>query len=378
MPNARRRMDISKIDRNFSAPGIGDFKMVYTDVKKAPFVIEGLPWFQENRSAYYRIPRNLTAKQTNDGVISLSHHTAGVCVRFRSDSPVITVRAKLAYSSDMNHMPRAGSAGFDSYCTPEGGEQRYNKTVQPNRDQIDIEALLGVNPGKGICDWQINFPLYGGVDTVEIGIVKGCRLEGAAPHKVKDPVLFYGSSITQGGCASRPGMAYTNILSRYYNRPFLNFGFSGSGKGEPEVVRHLASITDPALFLLGYEANAGAAGIRDTLDRTLSILRERHPSTPILVISRLRQNWEIRDSGSPLIRAREAVESVDFQRNLVDRHRQNGDENIYFIDGGTLSGRDREETTVDGCHPTDLGFYRVAEGLIPALDVLLNKERVSE
>ena len=207
MANAKRKVDISRIDRNFSAPGIGDFNIVYTDVKKTPFVIEGLPWFKQNKSAYYRIPKKLTEKDTNEGIIALSNHTAGACVRFRSDSPVIVIRAKLAYSSDMNHMPRAGSAGFDSYCKPDGGKQLYNKTVQPGRDQIDIEALLGVNPRKGMCDWQVNLPLYGGVDTVEIGIVKNSRLEKPTPHKVAAPVLFYGSSITQGGCASRPGNA---------------------------------------------------------------------------------------------------------------------------------------------------------------------------
>ena len=115
MANAKRKVDISRIDRNFSAPGIGDFNIVYTDVKKTPFVIEGLPWFKQNKSDSDRKPKKLTEKATNEGIIALSNHTAGACVRFRSDSPVIVIRAKLAYSSDKIQMSRAGSAGFDSY-----------------------------------------------------------------------------------------------------------------------------------------------------------------------------------------------------------------------------------------------------------------------
>ena len=258
MANAKRKVDISRIDRNFSAPGIGDFNIVYTDVKKTPFVIEGLPWFKQNKSAYYRIPKKLTEKDTNEGIIALSNHTAGACVRFRSDSPVIVIRAKLAYSSDMNHMPRAGSAGFDSYCKPDGGKQLYNKTVQPGRDQIDIEALLGVNPRKGMCDWQVNLPLYGGVDTVEIGIVKNSRLEKPTPHKVAAPVLFYGSSITQGGCASRPGNAYSSMLCRAVDAPQVNLGFSGSARGEEALAREIGKLK-LAAFVYDYDHNAPSA-----------------------------------------------------------------------------------------------------------------------
>lgn len=258
MANAKRKVDISRIDRNFSAPGIGDFNIVYTDVKKTPFVIEGLPWFKQNKSAYYRIPKKLTEKDTNEGIIALSNHTAGACVRFRSDSPVIVIRVKLAYSSDMNHMPRAGSAGFDSYCKPDGGKQLYNKTVQPGRDQIDIEALLGVNPRKGMCDWQVNLPLYGGVDTVEIGIVKNSRLEKPTPHKVAAPVLFYGSSITQGGCASRPGNAYSSMLCRAVDAPQVNLGFSGSARGEEALAREIGKLK-LAAFVYDYDHNAPSA-----------------------------------------------------------------------------------------------------------------------
>ena len=238
MADKHRILDISKIDQNFSAPGIGSFTMVYTNVRKAPLELEGLPWFQRNKSIFYRIPRSMKEKELNRGILDLAWHTSGVCVRFRSDSPILSIRAKLAYSFDMNHMPRAGSEGFDSYCSPDGDVPLYNKTVQPNRDQTEIEALLGVSPKKGsLCDWLVNFPLYGGVESVEIGIVKGSRLEAPTPHRIARPILFYGSSITQGGCASRPGNAYTSMLCRALDAPQINLGFSGSSGNFSRICR---------------------------------------------------------------------------------------------------------------------------------------------
>ena len=363
MPNAKRQMDISKIDTNFSAPGIGDFKVVYTDVKKVPFAIEGLPWFKQNQSAWYRIPKKLTVKETNDGVIALSNHTAGVCVRFRSDSPVITIRAKLAYSSDMNHMPRAGSAGFDSYCTPDGEEQRYSKTVQPGRDQIDIEALLGVNPCKGICDWQVNFPLYGGVESVEIGIVKGCRLEAPTPHRVKDPVLFYGSSITQGGCASRPGNAYTSMLCRALDAPQINLGFSGSARGE-EVLANAIGKLKLSAFIFDYDHNAPSPEhLEKTHEKFFRIIRKLQPELPVVLLSMC----DYRDTAE-CNRRREIIRTT--YRNAVER----GDRNVYFIDGKILFGRKmRDACTVDGCHPNDLGFYRMHKHVLPLLKKIVKK-----
>ena len=363
MANAKRKVDISRIDRNFSAPGIGDFNIVYTDVKKTPFVIEGLPWFKQNKSAYYRIPKKLTEKDTNEGIIALSNHTAGACVRFRSDSPVIVIRAKLAYSSDMNHMPRAGSAGFDSYSKPDGGKQLYNKTVQPGRDQIDIEALLGVNPRKGMCDWQVNLPLYGGVDTVEIGIVKNSRLEKPTPHKVAAPVLFYGSSITQGGCASRPGNAYSSMLCRAVDAPQVNLGFSGSARGEEALAREIGKLK-LAAFVYDYDHNAPSAEhLEKTHEKFFRIIRELQPELPVIMLSRC----DYADHPD-CNRRREIVRTT--YRNAV----QNGDRNVYFIDGETLFGRKmRDACTVDGCHPNDLGFYRMHKHVLPVLKKILKK-----
>lgn len=364
MADKHRTLDISKIDQNFSAPGIGSFTMVYTDVRKAPLQLEGLPWFQRNKSIFYRIPRSMKEKELNRGILDLAWHTSGVCVRFRTDSPLLSIRAKLAYSFDMNHMPRAGSEGFDSYCSPDGDVPLYNKTVQPNRDQTEIEALLGVSPKKGsLCDWLVNFPLYGGVESVEIGIVKGSRLEAPTPHWIARPILFYGSSITQGGCASRPGNAYTSMLCRALDAPQINLGFSGSARGETALAREIGKLPLSA-FVYDYDYNAPSADhLAETHEPFFRIIRELQPDLPILMLSKC----DYRDDPE-CNRRREII------RTTFRNARKRGDRNVCFIDGETLFGRKmRDACTVDGIHPNDLGFYRMYKRILPALRKILKK-----
>ena len=249
-------MDITRIDKNFSAEPVDENGFLFRDVKLPPFQIEGLAWFQENQQEYYRLPKSFTEKEVNSGALTLSHHTSGVCVRFRSDSPELMIRAKLAYSSDMNHMPRAGSAGFDSYRKAPDGKLLYNFTVQPSPKQTDILAKCGHNPGGQLCDWVIDFPLYGGVEKVEIGLKEGCMILPPLPHKVEAPVLFYGSSITQGGCASRPGNVYTSMLCRKVDAEQINLGFSGSGRGEIAVAKAIAGLDAATLKSIGVHKEA--------------------------------------------------------------------------------------------------------------------------
>ncbi len=247
-------MKIEDIDKNFKQAQIGDIKFHFFDVTQPPFSLEGFPWRKKKDKGFYRLPKNLTKEQVNEGALFLGNQTAGGAVRFRSDSKIIAVRAKLAYSSDMNHMPRAGSAGFDLYRGT-GKHAIHCGTAQPSRDQIDLETILFENDGGETFDWILNMPLYGGAESVEIGILPDAKLEKPTPHKVKKPVLFYGSSITQGGCASRPGNAYTSMLCRAVDAPQINLGFSGCGRGEEAMARTIAEL-DLAAFVMDYDHNA--------------------------------------------------------------------------------------------------------------------------
>ena len=187
-----------------------------------------------------------------------------------------------------------------------------------------------------------------------IGLEKESVLKEPPPFSFPGKIVIYGTSITQGCCVSRPGMAYSNILSRKLDAQFVNLGFSGNGRGEPALARLINQIPDVGLIILDYEANAHET-IVNTLDPFLDILREKHPDTPILIMSKIRY------ADVPFMHRR------DFQRNLVEKRNDAGDTNIYFLDGSTVLGDDYHECTVDGVHPTDLGSKRIADALMEAI-----------
>lgn len=365
-------MEITKIDKNFAPEKVDENGCLYRDVKEYPFSLEGLAFYEENEKAYYRLPKSFTTNEINEGALTLSNHTSGVCVRFRSDSKQIVIRAILAFSSDMDHMTRAGSCGFDSYCKPLNGEWTYNATVKPGRDQNgvvrNISAVIGKNPEGRLCDWMVNFPLYGGVEKVELGFQEGSILLEATPHKYKDPVLFYGSSITQGGCASRPGNQYTSMLCRKVGAPQINLGFSGSGRGEIALAHRIAGLKLSA-FVYDYDHNApDPEHLQKTHEPFFQAIRSVQKDLPIIMMSKCDYYpTAVNDLRREIIR-------TTFL-NAV----KNGDKHVYYIDGEKLFGKNmRDACTVDGCHPNDLGFYRMYKNVLPVLKKALKEGKNNE
>ena len=330
-----------------------------------PFRLAGFAWFEQDH-VYRRLPK---APQwpLPEAVDALANSTAGGQIQFQTDSPRLAVRVRLAGPANMNHMPATGQCGFDCYMGPPRC-QRYCSTTKYDHRLTEYECtLLDFPPsatGSPMRNVTLNFPLYQGVEDVRIGVSPDARLLAPPPYDSDQPVVVYGTSITQGGCASRPGMAYTNILSRRLNRPFINLGFSGSGRGEPEVAHVMAEVPDPGCFVLDYEANASAdQRLEKTLADFIDILRDAHPDTPILVVSRIRFAMESFSEDAVADR----LKRRDFQQHEVERRRAAGDDRIFFHDGADLLGDDFDECTVDGAHPTDLGFLRIAHGLAPVL-----------
>ena len=361
-------MDIRKIDKNFSSAPVDENGFLFRDVKLAPFSLEGLPWFEENNKAFYRLPMTMTNKDVNEGALELCWHTSGVCVRFRSNSTELMLKATLSNSCDMNHMTRAGSMGFDAFCRMPGGKMRYNKTIQPDPGQKNVLAGIGLNPEGKMCDWIINFPLYGGVDSVEIGLKDGSRIAPPKKHKVK-PVLFYGSSITQGGCASRPGNNYCSMLCRAVDAKQINLGFSGCGKGEIAVAKAIASL-DLGAFVMDYDHNApDAAHLEATHELFFKEIRKANPDLPVIMMSKCDFRYLVPSEAKNSAIRREIIRKT--YQNAVDA----GDQNVYFIDGEELFGKDlRDCCTVDGCHPNDFGFYRMYARVLPVLKKALKKQ----
>ena len=334
------------------------------DPAQPPFALSGFAWFARDR-VYRRLPLDFP-QAFRPPVLELAACTAGGQVRFRTDSTAVVVRATLAGAHNMDHMPATGQCGFDCYVG-EAGAQRFAGVTRFDRAQEVLESVVLRAPDRVLRSVTLNFPLYQGVEEVRVGLEPGAEVLPPLPYADPRPVVVYGTSITQGGCASRPGMAYTNILSRWLNRPFVNLGFSGNGCGDTEVAEAMGEIPEPAAYVLDYEPNAGPEGMQKTLEPFLDVLRAAQPSVPILVASRIRYASDALDPASEESRLR----SCDFQRETVARRCAAGDGALSFLDGGELLGQDFDECTVDGVHPTDLGFLRIAQGLRPALETLL-------
>lgn len=329
-----------------------------------PFRLSGFAWYQQEK-IFRRLPLK-PADPLPKGVDDLANHTAGGQVSFTTNSRVLKLSAELAGPAAMDHMAATGACGFDVYLGPPG-RQRFYSVTRFGLTQSAYEVFVFQHTQAQWRTFTINFPLYQAVRKLRIGLDPAARIKAPPPFALSRPVVIYGTSITQGGCASRPGMAYTNILSRTLNVEVINQGFSGSGQAEPEVARTLAAIPDPALLVMDCEANCGNGRLQERLAGFIAIQRAAHPAMPILLVSRIRFAKDLAHAENESNRKKLAL----FQRRLVERARRRGDRRLYFMDGLSLLGADGDECTVDGVHATDLGFYRMARALEPVIRRLL-------
>ncbi|WP_052476050.1 SGNH/GDSL hydrolase family protein [Cohnella kolymensis] len=326
-----------------------------------PFHIAGFPWLEKD-GVYRRMPVK-PKHPLPPAVDDLANCTAGGQIRFQTNSSRLSVKVRLTGTADMNHMPATGQCGFDCYIGA-SGEQKYYNTTKYDHTKKEYEFAMFEKMDAGVQNMTLYFPLYMGVEEVLIGLDPEAEIAAPPPYSSDKRIVIYGTSITQGGCAARPGMAYTNILSRKINLEFINLGFSGNGKGEAEVAHAISEIPNPQLFVLDYEANSVSPELLEsTLPEFIRIYRGKHPKVPIVVLSQIRYARETFDHG--LLELRQRRKSI--QMNIVNKLRQQGDDKLYFCDGEQLLGDDYSECTVDGVHPTDLGFIRMAEHLAPVM-----------
>lgn len=357
-----QEIDIEKLDPNMTLEKADSKGIAWFDPRAVPFRLVGFPWIAEDQ-VYRRLPVK-PQWPIRVAVDSLANSTAGGQVQFQSDSAKILLRVKLRQASGMYHMPATGQSGFDLYV---GGplKQRYFGTSRFNAKAKDYEVTLFSGSKEG-RHFTLNFPLYNGVESVEIGVVAGSSIAPPVPFANEGRVVVYGTSITQGGCAARPGMAYPNILSRRLNMEFVNLGFSGNGRGEPELARLINQIDRKKMIVLDYEANAGDS-IRKTLGPFVEVLRSKDKEVPILIISKIRYAGEL--SGRSQLEKAQA--RAKFQADFVRARQAAGDSNIHFLNGGALLGEHAHECTVDGVHPTDLGFMKMANVIEPVIRAIL-------
>jgi len=322
--------------------------------------IEGQGW-KDVQQPFDRLPARAEGV-VRPPVWSLSHHSAGLCVRFVTDSRVIEAKWKLLRSElAMNHMAATGVSGLDLYAR-DGSRWRWVGVGRPKA--VENEATLVAQAPPGKHEYLLYLPLYNGVESVTLGIETGKTL-AKAPARKEKPIVFYGTSITQGGCASRPGMAYTAQVGRHLDWPVINLGFSGNGKMEPEIATLLAEL-DPAIYVIDSTANMTPEQIAERAVPLVHTLRAAHADTPIVMVEEevLQNAWFIAPR-------REAYQAKD--RELRKAYKSliaEGVKNLHYIEAGALLGDDGE-ATVDGTHPTDLGFTRMAAAMEAVIRPLL-------
>ena len=345
--------------------------IVFYDVRRAPMKLYGLDTPKEGEW-FKRMPDE-AAMATSEGVNHLNTMTAGARVRFSTDSKYIALKVRMPAIHKMYHMPTTGISGFDLYIdTPEGSYFRAVLAPDVNFEKGEFECITEL-PGEGYNDYTIHFPLYDRVAEVFVGVQESARMGSGKDYKYDGKrIVYYGSSITEGGCACRPGMAYSNIISRRFNIDHLNLGFSGNAKGEDGMIDFIASL-DPLIFVCDYDYNApNLEHLEPTHRKLCRTFREKHPDTPMIMVSKpnfveRHHDWSF-------------VSSAPRRAAIFDHYMEfinEGDRNVYFIDGESLfmnTMYDPNDCTVDGCHPNDLGFYLMAERIGNTIQQILMKQ----
>jgi hypothetical protein len=317
--------------------------------------VYGLPWFDQDKPVLRRLPLRLK-ERFRAPVWDLAQDPSGGRLRFRTDSKTVAIIAQNPGFSNMHHMASVGENGFDLY--------------------VDGEYLGSAWPdaaGKIIKEWQVGrqvqmreitlyLPLYKPVSIQEVSLDAGAHLEAPAPYAIGKPIVYYGSSITQGGCASNPGGSCQAILERKLHADFVNLGFSGNGLGEPALAEAICEL-DPSCVVLDFWGNPSAEQYAAALPGFVDILRKKWARLPILVISPF--YFPAEANGGEVAREQSAKRRTAQQ--FVGERRKHGDHWIVFVDGLKMLDKTQTVGLVDGVHCNSLGFYFNAQGLKPFL-----------
>jgi hypothetical protein len=288
-----------------------------------------------------------------------------MAVRFVSDSPEISARWVLRKGElAMPHMAASGVSGLDLY-TKLDGKWRWIGSGRPTKSPSnELVVARGINPGRR--EYMMYLPLYNGVESVEIGVKPNSAFE-PAPVRSQKPIVLYGTSILQGGCASRPGMAYPAIVGRRLDRPTINLGFSGNALCEPEVANLLAQL-DPAVYVLDPLPNMTGELVSQRMEPFVKTLRAAHPKTPIVLV----EHVEYQDGPFIEKRREKYTKANEALKAAFKDLKLSGVRNLYYVPGKDLYGNDGD-ATVDGTHATDLGFERMAEKVTPIVRKVLHR-----
>ena len=346
-------MGHTPVDKNMIFANRLDIEgLVYRNFLDAPFRVYGLV---KDENTYIRLPESV-ARATSENVCDMYRTVTGGRLCFVSDSPYVAIRVALSRAERIPNMTAMGTLGFDLYA-----DGLYAGTFAPSMTDDAYEAIVRFPDSKERA-LMLHFPLYANMDSLEIGLDAKASLSSAEDYEIEKPIVFYGSSITNGACASRPGMAYPAQVGRMLNANHYNLGFGGSARGERAMADYIASL-DMSVFVLDYDHNAyNPDYLLETHEPFYRTVREKNPDLPILMLS------------APKV---ERDASWKKRHEIIKQTYENavaaGDKNVYFMDGAAPLYDIGPDYFVDGIHPSDLGFYLMAKAVADILRPILKK-----
>ena len=334
--------------------------MNWTDIRNLR--IEGQGW-ADTKAPFDRLPSRAEGV-VRDVIWELSHHSAGLCVKIKTDATAIHGRWTLTMNRlAMSHMPATGVSGLDLYIdTPDG--LRWAGVGRPETfPDVETPLVTGMAEGEKSC--TVYLPLYNGVSSVEMGIPDGASISTVERPSDRKTVLFYGTSITHGASASRTGTSHVARVGRQLDCETINLGFSGNGIMEPEVAGFLAEL-DPDVFVIDCLPNMTADSVNKLTENLVNTIRVKRSDTPILLV----EDRTYGDSPFVLSRRERNETSRRALQDVYTRLKSNGVEGLHYLEGEALLG---EDDTVDGSHPTDLGFARQARTFVENIRGMLRE-----
>jgi hypothetical protein len=353
---AQEAPSVSKLDPAMGVNKAAAANLDWYDVKT--WGVEGrILGDQERLSWFDRLPSSAKSKVTSN-VWNLSRDSAGMMARFKTDAKSIHVHYKLTKEKlGLPHMPATGVSGVDLYARDGDGKWKWVQVSKPATQEVKAEIINGLAPGER--EYAAYLPLYNGVEFMSIGVPKGSKIEGLSPRE--KPIVFYGTSITHGASASRPGMVHTAILGRRLDMPVVNLGFSGNGRMDKEVGEYLIQI-DAAAFVIDCLPNMNPADVTKKCIPLVQQLRVAKPTTPIFLVEdrRFTNDW--------ILPAKHQFHTDNHAalRAAYDTLVKDGVKGLHYIPGDELYGTDTEGAT-DASHANDLGFMRQADVFEPIL-----------
>ena len=368
--------DISDLDKNFEKVGMQEDVRWY-ETKESAFRLTGV-YFDDKTKMYRRFPKDI--KGFSGNIVKLGTHTVGGRLSFITNSPVVAIKAVVPYAGISTRQPIASYYGFGVYA-----DNLYLNSIYPEvRDIVKCDDIITFEyeemqkiPVVGFCDVykqglqdgfhqiDIFFPSYNGVLELFVGLKENSEIKPPLPFACDRKLVFYGSSIVQGGCVSHSGNDYVSMIARRLNVDILNLGFSGNCKGEESMAEFISSI-DAKLYYIAYDHNASS--IEELNERHYAfyeVLRKKNKTIPII--------FESRPNYLPTEDCQKRREIV---KNTYLKAKAQGDSNVYFIDGKKFfKNQWKEDCTVDGCHPNDLGFFKMAEYILPTIEKFLQRKQ---